>query len=127
MGNMATKILVLMIAGLASWQSTTFVLGDDGQVSIKVVISNPVYYDGKKITVEGEVEKVHYTTSDGDPYTLFRLSDGDHNLIGVFSEGHLLISKGTKVRVTGEFKKEEQASWILKFKNVIEAKQIKKM
>jgi hypothetical protein len=127
MENMAMKILALMIVGLASWQSTTFVLGDDGEVSIKGVISNPVYYDGKKITVEGEVEKVHYTTSKGDPYTLFRLSDSDHNLIGVFSEGHLLIFKGTKVRVTGKFKKEEQASWILKFKNVIEAKQVKKL
>src|SRR6266478_5757593 len=108
MRDMVTKILVLIIAGLVGWQFTTFVLGDDGQVliSIKGVVSNPVYYDGKKITVEGEVERVHYTTSSGDPYTLFRLSDSEHNLIGVFSEGHLPISKGTKVRVTGEFKKE---------------------
>ena len=124
---MTMKILVLMIAGLASWQFTTLVLGDEGRVSIKGVVSNPVYYDGKKITVEGEVEKVHYTTSDGDPYTLFRLSDSEHNLIGVFSEGHLLISKGTKVRVTGEFKKEEQATLIFTFKNVIEAERVDKI
>lgn len=124
---MTTKILVLMIAGLASWQFTTSVLSDDGQVSIKGVVSNPIYYDGKKITVEGEVEKVHYTTSDGDPYTLFRLSDTEHNLIGVFSVGHLSISKGTKVRVTGEFKKEEKATLILRFKNVIEAEHVEKI
>jgi len=129
MGNMATKLLFLMIAGLTSWQFTTFVLGDDGQVSISIkgVVSNPVYYDGKKITVEGEVERVHYTTSGGGPYTLFRLSDSEHNLIGVFLEGHLPISIGTKVRVTGEFKKEEQVTLIFKFKNVIEAERVEKI
>jgi RecG-like helicase len=127
MGSMKTKILVLVIVGFVSWQLTTFVLGNDGQVSIKGVVSNPVYYDGKKITVEGEVVKVHYTTSDGDPYTLFRLSDGEHNLIGVFYEGHLLISTGTKVRVTGEFKKEEQVTLIFTFKNVIEAERVDKI
>ncbi|MGE5444808.1 MAG: hypothetical protein ACM3SR_09435 [Ignavibacteriales bacterium] len=126
---MVMKILAFMIVGLAGWQFTTFVLGDDGQVSISIkgVVSNPVYYDGKKITVEGEVERVHYTTNDGDPYTLFRLSDSEHNLIGVFSEGHLPIYKGIKVRVTGEFKKEEQATFILKFKNVIEAERVEKI
>ncbi len=124
---MKKKILVLMIAGFASWQPTTFVLGNDGQVSIKGVVSNPVYYDGKKITVEGEVEKVYYTTSHGDPYTLFRLSDSEDNLIGVFSEGHLLIPKGTKVRVTGEFKKEVRATLIFTFQNVIEAARVDKI
>lgn len=126
---MVMKIFVFMVAGPTSWQFTTFVLGDDGQVSISIkgVVSNPVYYDGKKITVEGEVERVHYTTNDGDPYTLFRLSDSEHNLIGVFSEGHLPIYKGIKVRVTGEFKKEEQATFILKFKNVIEAERVEKI
>lgn len=126
---MVMKIFVFMVVGLASWQFTTFVLGDEGQVSISIkgVVSNPVYYDGKKITVEGEVEKVHYTTGDGDPYTLFRLSDSEHNLIGVFSEGHLPIYEGIKVRVTGEFKKEEQATFILKFKNVIEAERVEKI
>jgi len=125
---MTMKIL-LIIAGLMSWQFTTSVPGSDEQasISIKWVVSNPIYYDGKKITVEGEVERVHYTTSDGDPYTLFRLSDSEHNLIGVFSEGHLSISKGNRVRVTGEFKKEERATLILKFKNVIEAERVEKI
>ncbi|MER3447388.1 MAG: hypothetical protein C4291_11365 [Candidatus Dadabacteria bacterium] len=121
--------ILLIIAGLMSWQFTTSVPGSDEQasISIKWVVSNPIYYDGKKITVEGEVERVHYTTSDGDPYTLFRLSDSEHNLIGVFSEGHLSISKGNRVRVTGEFKKEERATLILKFKNVIEAERVEKI
>lgn len=125
---MTMKIL-LIIAGLMSWQFTTSVPGSDEQasISIKWVVSNPIYYDGKKITVEEEVERVHYTTSDGDPYTLFRLSDSEHNLIGVFSEGHLSISKGNRVRVTGEFKKEERATLILKFKNVIEAERVEKI
>lgn len=124
---MVKKILVLMVAGFVNWQFTAFTLADDGQVSIKGVISNPVHYDGKRVTVEGEIEKVHYTTSSsGNPYTLFRLYDSENNSIGVYSKGRLLISKGTKVRVTGEFKKEKRAV-IFKFKNVIKAKQVEKI
>lgn len=124
---MIKKILVLMVVGFVNWQFTTFTLADDGPVSIKGVISNPVHYDGKKVTVEGEIEKVHYTTSSsGNPYTLFRLYDSEHNSIGVYSKGRLLISKGTKVRVTGEFKKEKRAV-IFKFKNVIKAKQVEEI
>jgi hypothetical protein len=124
---MRKKFLVLMVLGFVNWQFMAFALGDGEKVLIKWIVSNPAYYDGKIVKVEGEVEKVHYATSGGDPYTLFRLTDSEHNLIGVFSEGHLLIYKGTKVRVTGEFKKEEEASWIFKFKNVIEAKQVEKI
>ncbi len=112
--NMIKRILILMVAGFVNWQFTTFTFADDEQVLIKDVISNPIYYDGKKVTVEGEVEKIHYTTRNGTPYTLFRLHDSENNLIGVFSKGRLSISKGTRVRVTGWFKKEKRA---LIFKN----------
>ncbi len=132
---MTKQILVLMVAvaGFMHLQFTTFALADDTQIStdteripIKRIISNPVYYDGKNITVEGEVGKIRYTTSSGQPYTLLRLHDGEHNSIGVYSKGHLTISGGAKVRVTGTFKK-ERGNWIFNFKNVIKAKQVEEM
>ncbi len=123
---MIKRILILMVAGFVTWQFTTFTLADDEQVLIKDVISNPIYYDGKKVTVEGEVEKIHYTTRNGTPYTLFRIYDSENNLMGVFAKGHLTITKGTKVRVTGGFKKEKQAL-IFRFKNVIKAEQVEEI
>jgi hypothetical protein len=132
---MTKKILVLIVAfaGFMHLQFATFALADETQISrdseqipIKGIISNPVYYDGKNITVEGQVEKIHYTTSSGEPYTLLRLHDGEHNSIGVYSKGHLTISGGAKVRVTGTFKK-EKGNWIFKFKNVLKAKQVEEM
>ena len=127
---MIKKVLILILAGFIHLQFTGFVLSDTdyAQISIKGVISDPVYYDGKKITVEGEVEKVHYTTSDsGNPYTLFQLHDGDQNEVGVYYKGHLPISKGNRVRVIGKFIKEKRAAFFLKFKNIIKANQVEKI
>ncbi len=123
---MRREILVLIVTALASLQFTTFTFADNGQFSIKELISDPVYYDGKEITVEGEVEKIHYTTRNGTPYTLFRMYDSEHNLIGVFSKGYIPISQGTKVRVMGEFKKEKRVM-IFKFKNIIKAHRVEEM
>ena len=100
---------------------------DTIEISIKGVILNPKYYDGKNITIEGEVEKVHHMTYfSGDPYTLLRLHDGEHNKIGVYSKGNLSINEGAKIRVTGIFKK-EKGNFLIKFKNVIKAKQVEEI
>ncbi len=123
---MKRNILVLIVTAFVSLQFTTFTFADDGQSSIKELISDPVYYDGKEITVEGEVEKIHYTTRNGVTYTLFRMYDSEHNLIGVYSKGYVSISQGTKVRVMGEFKKEKRVV-ILKFKNIIKAHRVEEM
>jgi hypothetical protein len=123
---MRREILVLIVTALVSLQFTTFTFADDGQFSIKELISDPVYYDGKEITVEGEVEKIHYTTRNGTSYTLFRMYDSEHNLIGVFSKGYIPISQGTKVRVMGEFKKEKRVM-IFKFKNIIKAHRVEEI
>lgn len=117
---MKKQIMVFIAAALVNLQFAALTFSDDGNFSIKELISDPIYYDGKEITVVGEVEKIHYTTRNGTPYTLFRMYDSEHNLIGVFSKGYIPISQGTKVRVMGEFKKEKRVM-IFKFKNIIKA------
>jgi hypothetical protein len=123
---MKRDILVLIITAFASLQFTTFTFADDGQFSIKELISDPVYYDGKEITVEGEVEKIHHTTRNGTPYTLFRMYDREQNSIGVYSKGYIPISRGTKVKVVGEFKKEKRVI-IFTFKNIIKAHRVEEI
>jgi hypothetical protein len=114
-------------------QFTAFALTDKDytdyvQIPIRGLVSDPGYYDGKKVTVEGGVKEVHYTTSgSGNPYTLFKLHDGDQNEVGVYYKGHFPISKGNKVRVVGKFNKEKRAAFFLKFKNIIKANQVEKI
>jgi cytochrome c-type biogenesis protein CcmE len=130
--NTTKKILIFIFAGFIYLQFTAFAIADMdytdyAQIPIGGLVSNPGHYDGKKVTVEGEVEKVHYTTSSGNPYTLFKLYDSDHNEVGVYYKGNLPISKGNKVRVIGKFSKEKRAALFLKFKNIIKANQVEKI
>ncbi len=127
------KIAIVILASVFSiFLASNFALADNIgvsvadviEISIKGVISNPKFYDGKKITVEGEVEQVHHTTAfSGDPYTLFRMHDNENNELGVYSKGNLSITEGSKIKVTGVFTKEKSVAF-LKFKNVIKAKQV---
>ncbi len=124
---MIRGIIIGIIAGLLYLQPVSVVFTDDLQSIIEVIVSNPGRYDGKVVTVEGEVEKVHHTKSfSGDPYTLFRLEDNEDNEVGVYTKGHLDISKGAKVRVMGRFSKEKKYV-IYKFKNVIKAKEVERI
>ena len=124
---MLKKILVIMIASALYLQSTASSRADDRNSEIERIVSNPVYYHGKEVVVEGEVEKIKYTTSSsGKPYTLFKLHDDEENSVGVYTKGRITISKGAKVRVMGKFKKEKRYA-IFKFKNVIKAKEVEKL
>jgi hypothetical protein len=123
---MLKKILVMMIASALYLQSTASGGADDRDSEIERIVSNPVYYHGKEVVVEGEVEKIKYTTSSsGNPYTLFKLHDEEENSVGVYTKGRIPIFKGAKVRVMGKFKKEKRYA-IFKFKNVIKAKEVEK-
>ena len=125
--NIVSLFAIILFASFTLAVSTDVTITDSEEISIKGVISNPKYYDGKNITIEGEVEKVHHMTYfSGDPYTLLRLHDGEHNKIGVYSKGNLSINEGAKIRVTGIFKK-EKGNFLIKFKNVIKAKQVEKI
>lgn len=130
--NTIKKILILIFAGFIHLQFTAFALDDTNytdyaQIPIRGLVSDPAYYDGKKVKVEGGVKEIRYTTSNsGNPYTLFKLYDGDHNEVGVYYKGHLPISKGNKVRVIGKFSKEKRVAFFLKFKNIIKANQVER-
>ncbi|HEX3034589.1 MAG TPA: hypothetical protein VHT73_05560 [Thermodesulfobacteriota bacterium] len=127
---MIRGIIIGIIAGLLYLQPVGVVFADDSQSIIEAIVSNPGQYDGKVVTVEGEVEKVRHTKSfSGDSYTLFRLEDledNEDNEVGVYTKGHLKISRGAKVRVMGKFSKEKKYV-IYKFKNVIKAKEVEKI
>lgn len=123
---MLKKILVLLLAIALHFQSTTSIQADDQESEIERILSNPAYYDGKEVLVEGEVKKIKYTTSSsGNPYTLFKLHDDEENSVGVYTKGRIPISKGVKVKVMGKFKKEKRYA-IFKFKNIIKAKEVER-
>ena len=95
---------------------------DISESTIKEVVSSPDDYEGKKITVEGEVSRLKFTRSfTGKPYTLFELADTSKNIINVYAEGHLHIEKGKKLRIHGKFSTEKNY-FLFKFKNVVKAK-----
>ncbi|MBI2487301.1 MAG: hypothetical protein HYW01_10150 [Deltaproteobacteria bacterium] len=122
---MLRKILVLIMV-LGSLQAQP-IQADAPESSIERVLANRLYYHGKEVVVEGEVEKIKYTTSSsGNPYTLFDLHDDEENSVGVYTKGRIPIFKGAKVRVVGKFKKEKEYA-IFKFKNVIKAKEVEKL
>lgn len=94
-------------------------------VQIKQVVANPGEYNDKKVSLEGEVIKVKYTKSSKDePFTIFRLKDGDDNIVNVYYEDeHLPIAKGDKVKIMGRFKK-QKSYFLYKIKNVIKARTV---
>ncbi|MGH7889858.1 MAG: hypothetical protein ACRENF_04835 [Thermodesulfobacteriota bacterium] len=123
---MYKTVLVLILTAGLHFQSSTSINADEQESEIERIVSNPLYYHGKEVVVEGEVEKIKYTTStSGNPYTLFKLHDDEKNSIGVYTKGRIPISKGVKVKVMGKFNKEKRYA-IFKFKNVIKAKEVEK-
>ncbi len=94
-------------------------------VQIKQIVADPGEYNGKKVSLEGEVIKVKYTKSSKDePFTIFQLKDGDDNEVNIYYEDkHLPISKGDKVKIMGRFKKEKRY-FLYKIKNVIKARTV---
>jgi hypothetical protein len=123
---MTKRFLTLIAVGAFFLLSSGFVKANDQESAIERIVSNPINYDGKEVVVEGRVKKIKYTTSSsGDPYTLFKLHDGEESTVGVYTKGRIQISEGSKVRVMGKFNKEKRYA-IFKFKNVIKAKDVEK-
>jgi len=92
------------------------------EFTIRDVVSHPDEYEGKKITLQGEVSRLRFTKSlTGKPYTLFELVDPGKNMINVYAEGHLDIERGEKLRIHGKFSTEKNYL-LFKFKNVVKAK-----
>lgn len=113
------------LAGVDDKQSSDVKPDEVISVEIEDVVSNPREYHEKKVTLEGVVMKVDYTTSGkGEPFTVFKLEDPNGNEVGVYYEDeHLPIKKGDTVRIMGKFWKEKK--YILyKVKNVIKARTV---
>ena len=110
---------ILFFAYLSNAQDSSVGVSES---TIKEVVSSPDEYEGKKITVEGEVSRLKFTKSiTGKPYTLFELADPAKNMINVYAEGHLDIEKGKKLRIHGKFSM-KKGYFLFKFKNVVKAK-----
>lgn len=110
---------ILFFAYLSNAQDSSV---DESESTIKEVVSSPDEYEGKKVTVEGEVSRLKFTKSiTGKPYTLFELVDPAKNMINVYAEGHLDIEKGKKLRIHGKFSTKKNY-FLFKFKNVVKAK-----
>ena len=108
--------------------SSTNNLDEFTEVTIEELVSNPRTYNGQRVMLEGYVDKVEYTKSaKGEPFTLFRMNDGNDNEVRVYYEDeHLPLSKGDKVKIKGRYKK--QKKYILyKLKNVIKARTVEKL
>lgn len=97
-------------------------------VTIKELVSEPKEYNGTRVRLEGFVEEVDYTkSSKGEPFTLFRMNDGNGNEVRVYYEDeHLPLSDGDKVQIQGRYKKQKKY-FLYKIKNVIKARTVKEL
>ncbi|HET9001218.1 MAG TPA: hypothetical protein VFP86_16390 [bacterium] len=96
-----TAVVLLVMCGPA-------VAADQG-ISVHTLIQDPARYDGKVVTVVGTITAYRERVSNaGNPYTTFRLSDGDE-FVAVFSWNKQGFSNGQRVRVTGTFSKIREA------------------
>jgi hypothetical protein len=81
----------------------------DRGISVHALIQDPAKYDGKVVTVVGTITTYRERVSNaGNPYTTFRLADGDE-FVAVFSWNKQGFSNGQRVRVTGTFSKIREA------------------
>ena len=113
---------------LGNETTTTIDASEFKEVTVAELVSDPNQFNGRRVTLEGFVDKVEYTkSSKGEPFTLFRMNDGSDNEIRVYYEDeHLPLSKGDKVKIQGRYKKQKKYL-LYKIKNVIKARTVKKI
>ncbi len=97
-------------------------MSDQG-TSLRALVENPDQFDGKVVSVVGTVAAYRESVSEvGNPFTTFRLSDGDAS-VAVFIWNKQGLSNGQKVRVTGAFAKVKHLGTVT-FDNEIQAHRI---
>lgn len=70
-------------------------------VTVHMLVQEPERYDRKVVTVVGTITAYRERVSDaGNPFTTFRLADGDAS-VAVFIWNKQGLSNGQRVRVTG--------------------------
>ncbi len=74
--------------------------------TIKEILSNPVKYDGREVTMQGKATKIKPRTSKkGNDSTTFILKDESGKSMNIYTRGHPLIAEGQRVMVTGIYQK----------------------
>ncbi len=74
--------------------------------TIQEILSNPVKFDGREVTIQGKAAKIKPRTSKkGNDSTTFILKDESGKGMNVYTRGHPLITEGQKVTVTGVYQK----------------------
>ncbi len=74
--------------------------------TIQEILSNPVKYDGREVTIQGKATKIRPRTSKkGNDSTTFLLKDESGKGMNIYTRGHPLITEGQKVTVTGVYQK----------------------
>lgn len=93
------------------------------QVGIRAVVQDPDRYDGKVVSVVGTITAYRERVSRaGNPYTTFRLTDGEASL-SVFVWERQGLRDGQRIRVTGTFAKAKRVATYT-FGNEIQAHRI---
>jgi hypothetical protein len=78
--------------------------------TIRDLVQKPDQYDGQLVTVTGAVlDYREQFLPRGNPYATFRLVDGGAS-VAIFAWEHQGLSNGYRVRVTGQFRKDEQVA-----------------
>jgi hypothetical protein len=100
-----TILLVLcLLLTISTVHAQTF------ETTISDILANPDKYDHEMVQVEGKVIAPKFNTSTkGNPYTTFKLSDAAGRTLNVFDSGTLSIKEGDIVRVCGSYRKFEFA------------------
>jgi hypothetical protein len=120
--------LPIFIAALGcarEWQNPNTAL-PAMELSIVNLLATPTAYDSAGVIVEGKVWDLKFDKLEQQidtPYTSFKLADKDGNYINVFASGHLPVSEGELVKVTGIYRREFQTE-SYKFVNEIEAEKV---
>lgn len=121
---MKKLILITSILIFTCSFSVSYGISDDAANSFEEFVSNPSEYDKKEIVVEGIINKLKFTSAEGEQYTLFKIEDKSENILHVYYQGkHLDVKKGSVVKVVGEFLKKKRYSFY-SFKNVVKAKDV---
>ena len=90
-------LAMLLLISLA--ESRSVLAGD---ATISQLLSNPLTFDGRHVSVSGTAESVTPESSRwGQEYETFQLCE--QSCISVFTEGHPQITEGKRVTVNGSF------------------------
>jgi hypothetical protein len=94
MSRFALVMLLLM-----SFAASPSVLA--GEVTISQLLSNPLAFDGRHVTVSGTAQDVESSSRGGHKFETFKICE--HSCVKVFALGYPEITEGKGITVKGTF------------------------